>query len=124
MKVTVSTATGRALDYMVAKANKEILEYDGISYWIGARILGPCADARGCSRYSPSTYGNDAIHIIDREKICLWSLGGDYEASYNGSKITATGETALVAAMRCFVLKCLGEEVDVPNILCSPQRRL
>lgn len=51
--------------------------------------------------------------IIEREKIALYLNGEDGWTGEDGWK-RATGFTPLVAAMRCYVARKLGDEVETP----------
>lgn len=62
--------------------------------------------------------------IIEREGIGLIQPGstlcGEWGASYHHPDfMDGTGPTPLVAAMRCYVLKKLGDEVDIPEELIN-----
>jgi hypothetical protein len=53
--------------------------------------------------------------IIERENICLWSEGYDWEAriqTASGEWLTEWDESLLIAAMRCYVASRMGEEVQ------------
>jgi hypothetical protein len=70
--------------------------------------------------YSPSTNWAQGGPIIEREGLCLWSEGYDWEAKIqigSGEWLTEWAETPLVAAMRCYVASKLGDEVDIPEEL-------
>ena len=51
--------------------------------------------------------------IIERERIAIWINGNDDWTATDGIK-TTTGETALIAAMRCYVASRFGDEIEVP----------
>lgn len=103
-----SELTGAALDWAVAKC-------EGLDYWqpeIGSAQPEYSADwAQGGA-------------IIEREKIGFWYcdtvVGTDgyviREATWyaENEDTTDTGETPLIAAMRCYVASKLGDEVEVP----------
>jgi hypothetical protein len=94
-----SDLTGAALDWAVAKCE------------VGAEFIGDIDD--------PHFYSTDWAQggpIIEREVARLENLGDEsWEAC--GYGCTATGATPLIAAMRCYVVSKLGEEVDVPDAL-------
>lgn len=99
MKIKVSEATPLQLDYMVGYA------------------LGLVAKLHGVIPFS--TDWSQGGPIIERELIET-TRGGAYaehfwEATRNS--ITAYGPTPLIAAMRCYVVSKLGDEVDVPEKL-------
>jgi hypothetical protein len=52
--------------------------------------------------------------IIERENICLWTEGYDWEAKQYGVW-EEWASTPLIAAMRCYVGSKLGNDVDVPE---------
>ena len=59
--------------------------------------------------------------VIEREGIDVIKNGGAWTslktATANHPHIRAYGPTPLIAAMRCYVASCLGDEVDVPDEL-------
>jgi len=97
-----SELQGAALDWAVAKCEvgEDISEID-----------------------DPHFYSTDwAIGgpIIEREGICLWSEGYDWEAKIqigSGEWLTEWAETPLIAAMRCYVASKLGDTIDIPKEL-------
>lgn len=70
-------------------------------------------------RYSPSTDWAQGGPIIEREGVAISAhLDGDeWIAEDYWREVTQTGPTPLIAAMRCYVASCLGDEVDVPEEL-------
>ena len=98
MKIKVSEATPVHLDWMVARCE-------------GAYLPAP---------YSYSTNWLFGGPIIEREDLSVWRAyaGLDGWRSESG-KVFATGwgPTPLIAAMRCYVVSKLGDEVDVPEEL-------
>jgi hypothetical protein len=122
MKVKTSNLTGSALNWAVAKAEGLRVNDDGsMKYW----------------KYFPG-YGDDDFDIpayttdwsqggplIEREHISttqdhsgLWLayIGWNYADSKDHMQ---ADRSLLVAAMRCFVVSKLGDEVDVPKELLS-----
>ena len=112
--------TGAALDWAVAKCNGHIDDETII------RRLEP--DEEGwCIAYS--TDWAQGGPIIEREKIDLFTEKGTPESwcasvarDQNGHRLVGWrlhqyGPTPLIAAMRCFVASCLGDEVEVPEEL-------
>ena len=69
--------------------------------------------------FEPSENWGDGGPIIEREKIALDTWGDEWLATrIEGSAISeAIGPTPLVAAMRCYVVSQLGDEVEVPDEL-------
>lgn len=132
MKVKVYEAQGTVLDWLVAQAEGNVrLQYDSREGLIISNVL-------GWIPYRPSLAWQQGGPIIDREKIDIrhtFTEGG-YRTSDsvdavhatiklpNGSKvfdpekvIWEYGPTPLIAAMRCYVISKLGEEVEVPDEL-------
>lgn len=112
-KVKVSTLTGPALDWVVAKC-VERDDPEAVRWDSDGDPLGPIYDANcgGYPVYEPSDDWAQGGPIIQREGITLRD-GWDAELPEFG--ILVHGPTALVAAMRCFVISRLGEEVEVPQ---------
>lgn len=75
--------------------------------------------------YNPSTDWALGGPIIEREEICFMPiLEDDNSTSWAADKRIDnifdqrfTGQTPLIAAMRCYVASKLGDEVDVPEKL-------
>jgi len=98
-----SELTGAALDWAVASAKG----YSKIAQTISCEIKDYSTDwAQG----GP---------IIEREVICLLPhANGGWVATVHGVAMPhKTGETPLIAAMRCYVASKLGDEVDIPEEL-------
>lgn len=125
MKIKTADLTGAALDWAVAKAL-------GIRTYIGRyehTLTGPCildADlvdmqTDGEQELKHSRSWAQGGPIIEREKIrldCAWNPGPWSGAcKIDGTTAWVEGPTPLIAAMRCFVTKALGAEVDVPEEL-------
>ena len=104
-----SELTGAALDWAVAKC---IYEPDDVVICDG-RVFAYDDATKG---FNPSTDWAQGGPIIEREKIALWLNGNDDWTATDGLK-TTTGESPLIAAMRCYVALKLGEEIEVPNEL-------
>lgn len=111
-----SELTGTALDYAVAVANGTDHLFDG--HEVG--------------RLHYSTDWPQGGPIIEREHINLWSTASahfpqepkTWEAEkrhfgkhHKAGRNYASGPTALIAAMRCFVASKLGDEVEIPEEL-------
>jgi len=106
----VADMQGTALDWAVAKC-----EGREVRAWAVHRRLGRC---------NYSTDWTQGGAILEREKIGLdyypdgsHADGGAWGASTNEGTIHALGPTALIAAMRCYVLSKIGEELEVPKEL-------
>ena len=110
---------GKALDWAVEQIEIQRMRDAGEhvkGWWVENRQTDP-------SPYS--TDWNLAGPIIERELIELsnWGIDGweakatDYSSRPNGDEVFAEcyGETALIAAMRCFVASKRGDEVEIPE---------
>jgi hypothetical protein len=104
-----SELTGVALDWAVAKCEGLEPFNDSISWLV--KIDGKFV---GMPWYSVNWEQGGAI--IERQRICLIDQGGDYWRALCGWK-EESGDTPLIAAMRCHVAIQLGDEVDVPKEL-------
>ncbi len=101
----VSELQGAALDWAVAKC-------EGLDYW--QPEIGP----------SQPDYSTDWLSggpIIEREGIHIKRHPSDWIAlpydSVFSEEAYQQGPTPLIAAMRCYVISKLGDEVEVPNEL-------
>ena len=96
MKVKISELQGEALDRVVEECEQFVED-----------------------EFEPSENWGDGGPIIEREKIALDTWGEEWLATrIEGSAISeAIGPTPLVAAMRCYVVSQLGDEVEVPDEL-------
>jgi hypothetical protein len=133
MIVKTSELTGAALDWAVCMANglkpEDIYISKGHTTSLFRRLRDE--DGRLDGRYMTgpdllfSRKWESAGPIIEREGINLRRMVGASCAAYideGGSskfsvKFRMVGETALTAAMRCYVASKLGDEVDVPKEL-------
>lgn len=124
MKVKTAEATGKVLDWLVAKAEgRKPSAYGGVVR----------ATAHPNFPNSPPMYGPEMKYstdwaqggpIIDREEIMFHAgeARGTLRAylrrtGYGLPGCSWAGPTHLVAALRCYVISELGEEVDVPEEL-------
>jgi len=109
-----SELTGAALDWAVAKC-------EGASVSIrsgGAMTIDGAGDW-----WNPSLDWAQSGPIIEREGISLEfrPMGSMFEwVAFCGEEFEG-GETALIAAMRCYVASRLGEEVEIPEELVEVQ---
>lgn len=130
-KVKVKDATGVILDYLVAKCEVKDsdCEIHSGNLWYG-RVTS------GFIQYRPSIDWKQGGPIIEREGItvmkysskcidvipeeawysCTQEHWGDYR------ECEAHGPTALITAMRCYIVSKLGEEVEVPDELLETQK--
>lgn len=124
MKMKTSELTGAALDWAVAKCLGHRVAENYGSY---IRIHLPDPKQSGYTlAFCPSTDWAQAGLIIEREKISLEHLYGAGDAGEDVWVATRMegpsfseeqGPTALVAAMRCYVAACLGDEIEIPEEL-------
>ena len=145
--INVSEATNTQLDWLVAKCEGLPLRLDPMGFrqghptsplsgwwvWYGtpeSAIIGFCPKRQPAHKgYSPTTDWSQMGPIIERQELELhkWGVEG-WEAKDTNYKYLNTpqeqsafaegyGETALIAAARCFVVSKLGETVEVPEEL-------
>jgi Protein of unknown function (DUF2591) len=123
LKVQVQEATGIVLDWMVARASKQI---------VTIRVTG--RQNTGCrfglffnqrwvreerwDEFAPSSDWSQSGPIIERERIGVWWTG-IWHAKYDGWQPHQVQDAhePLIAAMRCYVINNLGYSVDVPDEL-------
>ena len=107
MKLKTSELTGAALDWAVAKAEGH--DVDDPTWW-------PDFGDESCY----STDWAQGGPIIEREGIELaYRVGVHWIATRVESSAVceAWGPTQLVAAMRCYVMSQLGDEIEIPEEL-------
>jgi hypothetical protein len=119
-----SELTGVALNWAVAKCLQHRVAGNFGEY---IRIYLPDPKQSGYTlAFCPTTDWALGGSIIEKEKISIDHLYGAGDAGWDvwvatrvdGSSVSEEqGPTALVAAMRCYVAACLGDEVDVPEEL-------
>lgn len=131
MKIKTSELIGPALDWAVAKCGKGDvrLQYDSREGLIISNVLGWIA-------YRPSVAWEQGGQFIEREMIDLRKVYSNGRPSTNpydcwkaeivfrdeklvAGDFFAYGPTPLIAAMRCYVTSKLGDEVEVPEELCT-----
>jgi hypothetical protein len=118
-----SELTGAALDWAVAKAERLDCYVDmrgSRNGWATFVDLGEHTHIR----YTPSEHWGFGGPIIEREEIALEPMTHDEHGDgwlatrVEGPAVCMEfGPTMLIAAMRCYVAACLGDEVDVPEEL-------
>ena len=90
----------------------------------GAALDWAVAKSEGAQTIAPYSYSSNWLFggpIIERERIrvdCPWNPG-PFEATckIDGATAWMEGDTVLTAAMRCYVVSKLGDEIDVPEEL-------
>lgn len=117
--VKVSEASGIVLDWLVAKCEGEdyspVITYSGIgqefpatNYSTDWSLAGPIIDKYLCELLRCESHcGN--------RRVVWWEAACGTEGE--PGHVRATGDTPLIAAMRCYVASKLGEEVEVPEEL-------
>ena len=128
--------TGPALDWAVAKCEGRNAVHDpmemqdGRGFWVWEdretghqqttyMPIGPRTTPKTRNSgdvYSPSTDWAQGGPIIEREKITTSDALEAWAAGYNGT-LSVFGPTLLIAAMRCYVARKLGETIDIPKEL-------
>jgi hypothetical protein len=112
--------TGVALDWAVTSIEEpDALKY-GVEDWLDKRQH-ETRDGFFVHRYS--TVWAQGGEIIEREGMQLWKGGqwcASLDQSFNPPEFS-TGDTPLVAVMRCYVASKLGSEVDIPEELLTKE---
>ena len=127
MKVKTSELTGSALDWAVAKADENLYPSGEVRLIDGGVITiaaGDYEEVDYWQRYSPSTDWSLAGPIIEQESMTVgkqvhrdeWSAESFYGEGISVAHI-GFGPTPLIAAMRCYVISKLGNEIDIPEVL-------
>jgi hypothetical protein len=124
MLIKTSELKGSALDYAVAKSEGKLDVYGEVSF-IGTH--GWCYEGCEAMRYIPSIKWAQGGPIIEREKISVAFVGktlpdamaphDSCTSAHIDGAFTYYADTALIAAMRCYVASKLGDSVDVPDEL-------
>jgi hypothetical protein len=117
MKIKVSKATNRQLDWLVATA-QGWLAFDRC--WWTTKKNSEKNVRQTTLNYAPTVSWAQGGQIIEREKIGTvpdrkdtWRANNPFACTPN----TQYGPTPMVAAMRCYVASKLGDEVEVPDEL-------
>jgi hypothetical protein len=109
-KIKVSEATERQIDWLTAWCT-------GVSWDVAFK---------GHYTYKPSTDWSQGGPIVERERISIDYMAGAGDAGLDvwvATRIEGPafseeqGPTPLIAAMRCYVISHLGEEVEIPEEL-------
>lgn len=129
MIVDVNKAEGVVLDWLVAKALgiKVRPDRDTPTITILDVTAGEMRDLGGTWVWSPTTNWSQAGPIIEANAI---SLNFDNDPGYLWAAWTPAplrdeaeafgyGNAMLIAAMRCYVASELGDQVEVPEELCT-----
>lgn len=108
MKQSTYDLVGHALDWAVVKALTWSQAFIKLNYQNG---------------FHPSTNWAQGGEIIEREGMQLWKGGqwcASLDQSFNPPEFS-TGDTPLIAAMRCYVASKLGDTVDIPDELLTKE---
>jgi len=124
MKIKVSEATGHVLNWMVAKADNAMAPAGDV-VMMGKQLFvaykGDFGEPGQWVLYRPTTDWGQGGPLIDLGRITVGTTETDmctgWAMDEEGNKAFAGGPTMLIAAMRCFVISRLGDEVDVPGEL-------
>jgi hypothetical protein len=104
-----SELTGAALDWAVARCEGEAVHM----------VKGQLETLWTDNGWKPSTDWAQGGPIIEREKLGLGHVisEGNLYWIATGYLTEECAPTPLVAAMRCYVAACIGDEVDIPETL-------
>ena len=108
MKQSTYDLVGHALDWAVGEALTWSQAFINLNYPDG---------------FHPSTNWAQGGEIIEREGMQLWKGGqwcASLDQSFNPPEFS-TGDTPLIAAMRCYVASKLGDTVDIPDELLTKE---
>ncbi len=120
-RMKTSELTGAALDWAVAKC--EGVETIICPFNVHPHLLRIKGEIS--TNYVPSTNWKQGGPIIEREELCFMPiLEDDNSTSWAADKRiddlddqNFTGQTPLIAAMRCYVASKLGGDVEIPEEL-------
>lgn len=122
MRVKTSELSGRALDWAVAYANfggaRVKIEH---GFVLSHLPINTGHDRVQSRMYAPSMRWSQGGPIIETELIDVFSTSGgtSWCAQTDTRVFTAYGRTPLIAAMRCYVSKRLGDYVEIPDALLA-----
>jgi Protein of unknown function (DUF2591) len=114
MLIETKNLTGKALDWAVAKFEGYTahIKSDGVVY------THPTGNWHRDENWKPSSNWFQGGPIIEREKITPHADFDEWVAQAWQSNVTESGETLLVAAMRCYVSMKAGDSIEIPEELC------
>jgi hypothetical protein len=118
-----SELTGAALDWAVAKC-----ENSGSGFFTDNKLVFINSPDFGVMRYQPTLLWAQGGPIIERmsssdgfrfeERPDTKPLAEFYyDQMYGHYRFSVSGDTPLIAAMRCYVASKLGDDVEIPNEL-------
>ena len=121
---------GAALDWAVAKCEGVSVEISIGGWWVFdssafPKFIDSYNDGKW-QAFHPSICWAQGGPIIEREGIHIKKHPSDWIAlpydSVFSEEAYQQGPTPLIAAMRCYVASKLGDEVDVPDELCTEEQ--
>lgn len=112
MKIKTAELAGNALAWAVGMAEGYELSLYGVDPSIRAKVPGLGIHAP----WKPHYYWNQGGPIIEREKLVIaYEYATERWQSYLQSEgAMYYGPTPLIAAMRCYCVSKLGDEVEIP----------
>lgn len=115
-KLKTSELTGAALDWAVARAERHASEV-----WLPECDTILLRNYVRALPFTPSTDWSQGGPIIERERISVISDFHEIEEGWLAESyqdnIQQFGPTPLIAAMRCYVMSRLGDEIEIPQEL-------
>ena len=122
MKVKTSELQGAALDWAVANCEGELSQHGGQVHLVESKVR--FYEDTLDIQYTPSTDWSQGGPIIERKEIALEPMTHDkFGDGWLATRVEGPavcmefGPTILIAAMRCYVVGILGDEVEVPDEL-------
>ena len=120
MKIKVSEADGAVLDWLVAKCKgKELYFFADDPFKKDPWLVVNNTTDQPLHSFNPSTDWSFGGPIIEREGIGLdyYPDSGLWHAGTCEGTVWGMGRTPHIAAMRCYVISKLGDEVEIPEEL-------
>ena len=107
MKLKTSELIGSQLDRAVAMC-EGLIRPDGGVY---------CGHHGNIHKFKPSTNWAQGGPIIERERMQVYASHTEWYATTFLDTKQQRADTALIAAMRCYCISKLGDEVEIPQEL-------
>ena len=125
----VSELQGSALDWAVAKCEGVSVEISIGGWWVfdssaSPKFIDSYNDGKW-QAFHPSICWAQGGLIIEREGIELNRYAGEWMATLVTGGVSISeeqGSTQLIAAMRSYVASQFGDEIDVPDELCTEEQ--
>ena len=122
-----SELTGAALDWAVAKCEGVSVEISIGGWWVFdssafPKFIDSYNDGKW-QAFHPSICWAQGGPIIEQEKIEIF-IRDEMWFAYSSLSVPQDfhGDTPLIAAMRCYVASQFGDEIDVPDELCTEEQ--